>query len=340
MKKQLFLLLWSSVALFAQAPNISYPSGTLTYTVGTTMTPLSPTNKGGAVPVTIYGQVSTVGGEGCSAASFDYSRGITADKAGNVYVADSGSNIIRKITPMGVVTTIAGSKYSIGSADGTGSAASFSSPSGVTVDNSGNVYVADSGNNKIRKITPLGVVTTFAGSGGFGSADGTGAAASFSSPSGLTVDNSGNLYVADSSNNIIRKITPAGVVTTFAGSGYTGSNDSAGYRASFNIPTGLAVDSAGNVYVADTGNNKIRKITSAGVVTTLAGSGNAGSADGTRSAASFNSPKGVAVDQAGNVYVADADNNKIRKITPAGVVATLAGNDIAGLAEGTGIGKF
>ncbi|MEQ5838511.1 NHL repeat-containing protein [Paraburkholderia acidicola] len=270
-----------------------------------------------------------------SAALFNGPAAVTADATGNVYVADSNNNTIRKITPAGVVTTLAGSATA-GSTNGTGAAASFNGPFGVAVDASGNVYVTDSNNNEIRKITPAGVVTTLAGSGAAGSADGTGAAASFSNPNGVAVDASGNVYVADSGNNKIRKITQAGVVTTLAGAGAAGSADGSGAAASFSFPGGVALDGAGNLYVADTSNNEIRKITPAGVVTTLAGSAASGSTDSTGSAASFNGPFGVSVDASSNIYVADSNNNVIRKITPAGVVTTLAGSTKSGSANGIG----
>ena len=238
---------------------------------------------------------------------------VAVDAAGNVYVADFYNNKIIKITDAGIVTTLAGSGLQ-GATDGIGTAASFNYPSGLAIDAAGNVYVADGRNYKIRKITPAGVVTTLAGSGSSGVTDGIGTAASFQDPSGIAVDATGNIYVADSSNQKIRKITPAGVVTTLAGSGSRGAIDGTGTAASFNNPTGVAVDAAGNVYVADSDNQKIRKINAAGVVTTLAGSGTAGAIDGTGTAASFNNPTGVAVDVTGNVYVADRFNNKIRKI--------------------------
>ena len=175
-------------------------------------------------------------------------------------------------------------------------------------------------NEEIRKITPAGAVTTLAGAAGqSGSADGAGSRARFTWPSGVAVDSAGNVYVADSGNDDIRKITPAGVVTTLAGAaGQTGSADDTGSAARFNQPAGVAVDSAGNVYVADASNYEIRKITPAGVVTTLAGAaGKADWANGTGNAARFYYPEGVAVDGAGNVYVADYKNNEIRKMSPA-----------------------
>ncbi|MBV5343629.1 putative Ig domain-containing protein, partial [bacterium] len=205
-----------------------------------------------------------------------------------------------------------------GSTDGTGTAASFNYPSGLDVDAAGNIYVADYGNNKIRKITPAGVVSTFAGTGTSGSTDGAGTTAKFWAPSGVALDAAGNIYVADYVNHKIRKITPAGVVSTLAGTGTAGSTNGTGTAASFNYPSGLAVDAAGYVYVSDQHNLKIRKITPAGVVSTLAGSGTLGSTNGDLTTSRFNYPYGVAVDATGNVYVSDTDNRKIRKIAPFG----------------------
>ena len=298
--------------------------------------------------ITPGGDVNTLAGVAISgstdgtdgAARFFNPSGTAVDSAGNVYVADSSNQTIRKITPAGVVTTLAGLAGVIGSADGTGSAARFYAPLGVAVDSGGYVYVADNLNDTIRKITPAGVVTTLAGlAGNPGSADGTGSAARFYYPVGVAVDSGGYVYVADFSNFTIRKITPAGVVTTLAGlAGNSGSDDGTGSAARFSYPTSVAVGSVGNVYVSDTGNNTIRKITPAGVVTTLAGlAGNSGSDDGTGSAARFNGAYGVAVDSAGNVYVGDSSNYTIRKITPSGVVTTLAGlAGYLGSADGTG----
>jgi hypothetical protein len=286
--------------------------------------------------------VSTLAGTGTrgeadgsgASASFNGPTGVAVDGAGNMYVADQGSNKIRKLTPGGVVSTLAGSGTR-GAADGPGSGASFNYPTGVAVDGAGNVYVADQGNNKIRKVTPGGVVSTLAGSGTQGTADGPGSGASFNGPTGVAMDGAGNVYVADY-NNKIRKITPAGMVSTLAGSGVAGAADGPGASASFLNPTGVVVDGAGNVYVADQGNNKIRKVTPGGVVSTLAGSGTRGAADGPGAGASFNYPTGVAVDGAGNVYVADNSNQKIRKVTPGGVVSTLAGTGMVGATDGPG----
>jgi len=254
-----------------------------------------------------------------SAARFHYPEGLAVDSAGNVFVADYGNCTIRKVTPAGVVTTLAGSAGNPGTNDGTGSAARFYTPAGVEVDTNGNVFVADIYNSTIRKVTPAGVVTTLAGSAQIpGANDGTGSAARFCYPAGVAVDSARNVYVADECNNTIRKVTPAGVVTTLAGSTeQIGSADGTGSAARFYYPDAVAVDNAGSVFVADQYNNTIRKVTLAGVVTTLAGNaGNPGSADGTGSAARFRYPEGVAVDSAGNVYVADCENNTVRKGWP------------------------
>ncbi len=270
------------------------------------------------------GQQGTSDGAGATA-RFRQPGGVALDGAGNLYVADAGNSIIRKISSIGVVTTVAGSASNQGHRDGVGTAAWFNSPAAIAVDGAGILYVADSGNAVIRRIAVDGTVSTLAGTAGAtGSADGTGATARFNQPSGLALDATGNLYVADTLNQTIRKITPAGVVTTLAGlAGVSGSADGNGAAASFSQPRGLVVDSAGNVFVADTANSAIRRVTSSGSVTTIAGlSTISGFLDGTGTSAWLNQPKDVKLDAAGNLYVADTGNAAIRKITPALVVDT------------------
>ncbi|WP_412850406.1 T9SS type A sorting domain-containing protein [Chryseobacterium sp. PMSZPI] len=235
------------------------------------------------------------------------------------------------LTQAQTVTTFAGSTE--GSADGTGTAAQFNRPEGICKDAAGNLYVTDTGNHSIRKITPQGQVTTLAGSGTYGNADGTGTAAQFGGPTGITVDNAGNVYVVDSYNERIRKITPQGLVTTLAGSS-AGYAEGTGTAARFNRPEGIAVDAAGNLYVADRDNNSIRKITPQGQVTTLAG-GTHGSADGPGTTAQFINPHAITIDTAGNLYLTDSGYARIRKITPQGLVTTLAGST-QGYADGIG----
>ena len=265
---------------------------------------------------------------------------VAVDQAGNLYVADYLNNTIRKITPAGAVSTLAGLAGAAGTTDATGSDARFNRPTGVAVDSQGNVYVADSLNNTIRKITPAGVVSTLAGLAGVaGSDDGSGAIARFSNPYMLATDAADNLYVTDSANNTVRKVTPEGVVSTLAGlAGNWGTADGLGSTARFNTPAGVAADRAGNLYICDYGNSTIRKITPAGLVSTLAGlAGSAGSADGTGNAARFNSPVGVGLDSATNLYVADYGNQTIRKVSPARAVTTWAGlASASGSADGTG----
>lgn len=299
--------------------------------------------------ITAGGSVSTLAGspglvgktDGTGAvAKFFYPSGIAVSGSGTMYVADTGNHAIRTVTAAGAVTTLAGATGLVGSADGFGTDARFAYPNGIAFDSAGSLYIADHDNHTIRKMSTAGQVTTLAGSAGLsGSADGVGGAARFNGPTGVAVDGGGNIYVADAGNTAIRKITPNGTVTTFAGvAGVAGSADGVGAGARFNAPQGLATDSAGNVYVADTNNSTIRKITSGGSVTTLAGvAGQTGSVDGAAGGARFNGPYAIAVDGAGNVYVADFFNSTIRKITSAGIVSTLAGTaGQAGFADGVG----
>ncbi len=266
------------------------------------------------------------------------------DTAGTIYVADTSNNTVRKITPEGVVSTMAGLVGVLGSADGTGTAARFNQPWSVAVGTADDLYVTDNGNETIRRVTAGGVVNTYAGQvGKFGSADGTASAARFWFATGLFVDAAENVYVADSNNNTIRKVTTDGAVSTLAGlaNGVVpapGSEDGTGSAARFHQPNGVAVDAAGNVYVADYANQTIRKITAEAVVSTIAGqAGEPGSVDANGKCARFAGPSGVAVDGAGNVFVADFVNDTVRRITPGGVVTTVAGlAQSPGSADGTG----
>ena len=267
-----------------------------------------------------------------AAARFSYPNAVAVDAAGNSYVTDSNNHTIRKITAAGTVSTLAGLAGTAGSTDGTGTAARFNNPSGLAVDVAGNVYVSDTNNHTIRKITAAGVVTTFAGvAGSPGNNDGPGTGAQFKYPHGLAVDTNNNVYVADTNNHLIRKINSARVVSTLAGTAGThGSTDATGISAQFYFPNAVAVDALFNVYVADQFNHTIRKITSAGLTITLAGlAETSGSLDLTGSEARFNNPSGIAIDGSGNLYVTDTVNETIRKMTPAGNVTTLG--SVAGL---------
>jgi sugar lactone lactonase YvrE len=316
-----------SVAPFNTPWGVATDSSGNVYVTDTNNHTVRMINPGGAITTLagLAGNSGSADGTG-SRARFNHPLGVATDNSANVYVADTNNQTIRKITPSGAVTTLAGLAGNGGSADGMGSAARFGYAYGVTTDSSGNIYVADAGNNTIRKITVAGGVTTLAGLAGHaGRADGIGSAARFNNPNGVATDSSGNIYVADRGNNTIRKVTPAGAVTTLAGLAGTGwSTDGTGSEARFDFPQGVATDSSGNVYVADSNSHTIRRITPAGEVTTIAGArGCQGSADGTGSEAWFNWPQGVATDGSGNVYVVDTNNRAVRMITPAGVVTTI-----------------
>ena len=288
-----------------------------------------------SVPSTVASSDSSnfVGGGNAGGSKYCVSKTSSEDASISYYIASSTAIEGPKegdCTALLMVTTLAGSTS--GFANGTGPTAQFALPANVVVDSTGMVFVADYSYNRIRKVTPAGVVTVFAGSTGSGNVDGTGAAARFANPYGLAIDSADTIYVADTSNSRIRKVTSDGVVTTLAGS-TNGSADGNGSAAQFYNPRGVAVDSTGVVYVADTINHRIRKITPAGDVTTFAGS-TGGYADGNGTAARFSSPWGMGTDASGNVYVADMNNHRIRKITPAGDVTTFAGPTSVGSSDG------
>jgi secreted PhoX family phosphatase len=303
---------------------------------------------------TIAGKASVSGtndGTG-TAALFDFPDGLAVDGAGNLFIVDQYNFTIRKMTPAGTATTLAGQPGVAGSTDGTNNYATFNHPWGLAMDQAGNLFVADQGNHTIRKMTPVGtnwVVTTIAGKADTaGSADGTNDAARFNWPDGVAVDPNGNVYVADHGDHTIRKLAPLGtnwVVTTIAGLATVyGADDGTNSAARFNKPSGVTVDNAGVLYVADLENDTIRRLRPVGtnwVVTTIAGqAGISGSKDGTNNTALFNQPNGVTWDTAGNLFVIDYGNYTIRMLTPVEtnwVVTTLGGlAGTAGSTNGTG----
>jgi len=329
--------------------NIAFRRGRRVHSALTLVLALTSPNFGvpGAPQATNGGQLSLIAGDVGDAGSVDGPTqvarftalaGVTVEGRGNVYVSDG--HAIRKISTEGGVTTIAGRVGEWGDTDGAGATARLNNPQGLAADAAGNVYVADRDNHTIRKITPGGIVSTLAGSASSsGTKDGRGAQARFFRPSGIAVDGSGNLFVSDTRNFTIRKITPAGVVSTLAGhGGEAGSTNGPTASARFASPQGIAVDGAGNLYVADFDLHAIRKISTSGVVTTFAGQlGAPGAADGNGASARFFYPIGLAIDKDGNLYVGDSHSLTIRKITPSGMVTTVAGlADHPGTDDGPG----
>lgn len=258
-----------------------------------------------------------------AAAQFPEVQGVAVSSTGIVYVTENG-NRVRQITSDGTVTTLAGSTTA-GFANGSGVAAQFNSLRGIAIDSAGMIYVADSSNNRIRKITPSGTVTTYAGIGDC--SDG------ICSPQSIAIDSSGTMYVANG-NNTIYKISSGGTITFLAGTGSSGYANGPGSSAQFNGPAGIAVDTSGNAYVADLFNNRIRKIAPDGTVSTFAGSGAGGYANGAGTNAQFNNPDAVAISSSGMIYVGDG-GQYIRKITPTGIVTTLAGSGTYGNLDGS-----
>ncbi len=321
------------------------------YTIGGTITGLTVSgltlddNGGDALTLDAGASTFTFSTALASGAAYDVTvasqpTGETCTPSANTGTASANvTTVAISCVDSGVtVATLAGSLTGAAgdSNNDTGTDALFDAPDGVAVDSSGNVYVAEYGNNDIRKISPLGAVSLFAGSSSAtaGHGDGTGSGASFWNPTGVAVDSSGNVYVADESNNEIRMITSGGVVSTLAGSTTAGRGDGTGTAASFNAPNGIAIDSAGNLWVTDSGNNEIRKITMPGAgVSTPYGSltGVAGTANGTGNSAKFNAPYAIVADSSGNLYVADRGNNEIRAINTSTTAVTL----LAGSASGT-----
>jgi hypothetical protein len=270
---------------------------------------------------------------------------VAVDSAGNIFFTEIfGPNRVRKITPEGIVASVAGGTGTGSSGDGgSATAASLYNPYGVAVDSGGNIFIADTGNNRIRKVTPQGIISTFAGTGvaGFSGDGGPATSAAFDSPRGLAVDSTGNLLIADVYNNRIRKVTPAGIITTVAGgAGFsltTSGDGGAATSAYLSLPTAVATDSAGNLYIAETYNYRVRKVAPNGIISTIAGNGLSrsnslqgfGGDGGPATSAVFDTPSGIAVDSAGTVYIADTMNQRIRRISTDGTITTIAGTGTA-----------
>jgi secreted PhoX family phosphatase len=326
----------------ATSASLNYPAGVAVDATGNLFIADYGNNRirkvttGGAITTVAGNGISGFSGDGGAAtsASMNGPSGIAVDAAGNLFVAEDLNHRIRKLTPDGIITTVAGN--GIPGFLGDGGAATSASlelgllSSGVAVDIAGNLFIADAFNNRIRKVTPEGVITTVAGNGvpGFSGDGGLATSASMNGPVGVAVDAAGNLFIAD--YNRVRKVMPSGVIITVAGNGTSlfGGDGSTATAAVLHAPIGLARDPAGNLFIADASNNRIRKVTPEGVITTVAGNGVPGfSGDGGPvTSASLNYPSGVAVDAAGNLFIADAFNNRIRKVTPNGLIATVAGN--------------
>lgn len=289
-----------------------------------------------AIVTTIAGQYDGFADGPLASAQFDRPADLAITTDGSIYVADRYNRRIRRIYG-NLVSTYAGNGGS-DYVDSTGPKAEFPTPHCITADQNGNLYVLDANDPRVRKINTAALVSTYAGMATEGYVDGPVSNAKFRYSNGITTDKNGNVFVADAANHCIRKISAAGQVSTLAGNGLAGYTDDLGTKAQFNAPYGIAVDKNGNVFVLDVLNYRIRKITPAGQVSTIAGTGTSGTADGNKATAQFGFMQGVAIDGQGNLYVSDED--RIRKVSPNGTVTTIAGGD-SGFEDGEGIGaKF
>jgi len=339
----------------AVAQGIDYPSSVATdgkgglYITGQVQNEVYRLSADGRLSIVAGTGTSGFGGDGGPATSAQMwsPAGISVDAVGNIYVADCQNNRIRKVTAAGMICTVAGNGTAGFSGDG-GSAISAQlwSPNAVAVDSSGNLYIADVLNNRIRKVTPDGVISTVAGNGtpGFSGDGGPATSAALYCPNGVAVDSSGSLYIADTYDLRIRKVTSAGIISTVAGDGTSGFNGDGGSASSAQLccPNGVAVDSSGDLYIADTSDHRIRIVTPAGIIKTVAGNGTAGfSGDGgPATSAQLNFPSGIAADSAGNLYIADTYNLRVRRVNPAGIISTIAGDEPGGFSGDGGTTNF
>ena len=274
-------------------------------------------------------------GDGGPAAAASLSRpdGVAVGKDGSVYISDQLNSRIRRVSRTGVITTVAGKGEAGFSGDnGPATAAEVSYPNGVAVGDDGSLYIADFGNSRIRKVSPSGVITTVVGGdqSGFSGDNGPATVAKLSYPNDVTLASDGSLYIADQLNDRIRRVSPAGIITTVAGNGERGFGGDGGpaTAAALNRPNGVVAGSDGSLYIADEFNDRIRRVSPSGTITTVAGNGERGFGGdgGPGTGAALSRPNGVAVGGDGSLYVADQVNNRIRRVSPTGLITTVAGN--------------
>jgi sugar lactone lactonase YvrE len=260
---------------------------------------------------------------------------VAIDASGNLYIADQGNEVIRKVDASGTITTFAGSSGGYSGDGGPATDAQLNNPAGVAVDASGNVYIADEFNARIRKVNAAGIITTIAGNGtlGFSGDSGPATLAELYEPAGVSIDATGNMYIADMINNRIRKVNTMGIITTAGGDGISGfaGDGGAAIAAKMYFPSAVTTDATGNIFIADESNNRIREINTSGIISTIAGSGVAAYGDGgPATAAQLNQPEDVVSDAFGNLYISDYGHSLIRKVDTAGIITTIAGNGIVG----------